>query len=94
MCSWMRFDPSTEIAKLKIPVLIVQGDHDIQVETEQGNMLKKACPSGKLLIVKGMNHILKQAPEERNANIVTYSNPSLPLESTFMTALVRFVQSD
>ena len=31
MQSWVKYDPVVEIAKVKIPVLIVQGGRDIQV---------------------------------------------------------------
>ena len=92
LTSWMRYDPAQEIKKLKIPVLIVQGDHDIQVETLQAEMLKKEVPAAKLEIIGGMNHILKQAPADRAGNMATYNDITLPADPTFIAALVRFVK--
>ena len=37
--SWMQFDPQTEIAKLSVPVLIINGDKDLQVQVSEGDLL-------------------------------------------------------
>ena len=54
-------DPAAELAKVKAPVLIVQGDNDLQVKVEDARLLAAAQPRAQLLIVKGMNHMLKIA---------------------------------
>ena len=80
MISWIKFDPQTEIKKLKIPVLIIQGTTDIQVSVDDAKWLSAAQPKGKLVVIENMNHILKEAPADRQKNIATYSNPDLPLK--------------
>ncbi len=92
MISWLKYDPQQEIRKLSIPVLILQGTTDIQVGMEEAAKLKKASPHATLKLVKGMNHILKQAPEDRQQNIATYSNPDLPLSPGFMPEIVKFIK--
>ncbi|MES2702401.1 MAG: alpha/beta fold hydrolase [Bacteroidota bacterium] len=89
--SWLRHDPQVEIRKLKQPVLIVQGATDIQVKMENAEMLKKAQRKARLEIIQGMNHPLKAAPEDRQKNILTYDNPSLPLAPGLVPALVKFI---
>jgi hypothetical protein len=93
--SWMKYDPKTEIKKLDIPILIVNGTTDIQVTVKDADLLYEASNQQKStkLIVDGMNHILKNAREERNANIATYSNPELPLNSTLELEIIKFIKS-
>lgn len=90
--SWLKYEPQTEIKKLSIPVLIVQGTTDIQVGIAEAEKLKKAYPKATYKIVNGMNHPLKQAPENREQNMATYSNPTLPLSAGLMPAITGFVQ--
>ena len=94
MISWIKYDPRKEIAKLKIPVLIIQGTTDIQVSIADANRLAKALPKAKLAIIEGMNHIMKPAPSDRNLNIATYSQPDLPLKKELITNLIPFLISN
>jgi uncharacterized protein len=91
MMSWLKFDPQTEIKKLKIPVLIIQGSTDIQVSTADAALLKKAKPDAALLEIEGMNHILKTAPADQAANLATYNQPDLPVKKELTDAVVKFV---
>lgn len=91
MISWFKYDPQKEIAKLTIPVLIVQGTTDIQVSTTDANLLHKGLPRAKLVIVEGMNHILKNAPADRQLNIATYTEPDLPLKKELIDNLMPFI---
>lgn len=92
MISWMRYSPTDEIAKLKIPVLLVQGGHDIQVAATEVNLLKQATPNAKILLLNDMNHVLKDAPAEQNANMATYTNSALPLSPGLVDAIEKFVK--
>jgi len=91
MRSWFRYDPAKEIAKLKIPVLILQGSTDIQVHVSDAENLAKASPNAKEEVIMGMNHILKNAPYDRQANMATYNNPALPLSAELVKDIVLFV---
>lgn len=93
LISWFKYDPATEISKLTMPVLIVQGTTDLQVTERDARLLAAANPKGKLVLVPGMNHILKTAPADPQANMATYNNPDLPLEPVFTKAVVTFIQS-
>ena len=88
--SWFRYDPADEIAKLRAPVLIVQGTHDIQVGVIDAARLAGARPEAELRMIEGMNHVLKMAPRSRNENIATYDNPNLPLAPGLVEAIVEF----
>jgi pimeloyl-ACP methyl ester carboxylesterase len=90
--SWFKYDPRKEIAKLSIPVLIVQGTTDIQVSVKDAENLKKAEPKAELKIIEGMNHILKEAEADRTKNIQTYSQPDLPLQKDLITIITGFIK--
>src|SRR5216117_166168 len=49
MQSWTKYDPVVEIAKVKVPVLIIQGGHDIQVSEADARALKAVQPAATLL---------------------------------------------
>ena len=66
LISWLRYDPTKEIVKLRSPVLIVQGTTDIQASLQDPKALAEANPKAGLLIIDGMNHILKMVPHEQS----------------------------
>lgn len=77
--SWIKYNPSIEIKKLRIPILIIQGTTDIQVSVKNAELLAAANKRAELRIVGQMNHILKRAEMDRSKNIATYMNPDLPI---------------
>lgn len=91
LISWFKYDPQKEIKKLKIPILIIQGDTDLQVRTEDAIMLERAASDGRLIIIEGMNHILKPSTSDRQENINTYSNPDLPIMPELIRSIAEFI---
>jgi len=92
--SWMQYDPSKEIAKLNIPILIVQGTNDIQVSIGDAQRLKKAKPTAQLKLIDGMSHILKPAPADRLQNFDTYSQSNLSLHPQLIPILSTYINSN
>lgn len=86
-----RYDPIVEISKLNIPVLIIQGTNDIQVEVNDAQMLHDAAIKSRLEIIKGMNHVFRQASENYLLNLQTYGNPDLPLDDTLLNLILDFI---
>jgi len=72
------------------PTLIVQGKHDIQVTEEDAKLLAEAT-GGKLVLIEGMNHILKDSPANRIGNMMTYNKPDLPISEEAIDAISDFV---
>jgi len=91
--SYMQYDPQVEIAKLELPVLVVNGTTDIQVGVEHAERLLAASTNGQLVIIDRMNHVLKDAEANRNENLKTYYNPDLPLSTELVPAIVDFIKS-
>ncbi|WP_238389627.1 alpha/beta hydrolase [Virgibacillus sp. MSP4-1] len=93
MSSWMKYNPVEEIQKLSMPVLVINGEHDVQVTKKEAENLHEAHENFELLIINEMNHVLKRAPEERAENLDTYSNPDLPLAEGLMDGILSFLQN-
>lgn len=91
LTSWFKYDPQEEIKNLNIPVLIIQGSNDIQVTVEDANRLHAAQPNSKLVILKDMNHIFRIVADNRQANISSYNNPELPIDSGLVDGIVKFI---
>ena len=91
LISWFRYNPAKEIARLSVPVMIVQGTTDVQVSLEDAKALAGAYPAPKLLVVDGMNHVLKMVPNQRDKQVASYSDPSLPVASSLIIEISAFV---
>lgn len=90
MISWFKYDPAVELAKLDLPVLLLQGTTDIQVGVEDAKLLAESSPTAELILVEEMNHILKLAPVDRAENVKTYKNPDLPVAVDLVKSIVSF----
>jgi pimeloyl-ACP methyl ester carboxylesterase len=93
MISWLPIDPAAELAAVKAPVLIIQGETDIQVSVEDARLLAAARPDARLVLLEGVNHVLKPAPADRAANLATYADPDLPLDPRVVPIVAEFVKA-
>ncbi|QJR10024.1 hypothetical protein DSM104443_01075 [Usitatibacter rugosus] len=93
LISWFRYDPVKAIAAFKGRVLIVQGTTDIQVTVDDAKRLAAARPDAKLLIVPGMNHVLKKVGADMAEQVASYGDPKLPIPAEVIEAVARFVKN-
>lgn len=93
MISWIKYDPTKEISKLKIPVLIIQGTTDLQVTVDDARLLSQATTYGKIFIIDKMNHVMKESDSDIQKNIATYNNPNLPLKEGLADDIVNFINN-
>ena len=94
LISWMRYDPGKEISKLRMPVLIIQGTTDLQTRIADAKRLADGNPSAKLLMIDGMNHVLKMVPNEPAQQAASYSDPTLPVATDLVKAVTGFVNEN
>ncbi len=92
MISWFKYEPREIISRIDVPILIIQGDTDLQITVEDAKALHEANPNSELIIIEGMNHVLKDAPMDQQENMATYSNPNLELNAEFKEELIRFIK--
>lgn len=90
MRSWIKYDPSQEISKLEIPILIIQGGKDLQVKPEQSEKLKETVSHAEYLFIPEMNHILKEIKGNRLENHKSYNEPFRKIMPEVITAIVNF----
>ncbi|WP_295771463.1 alpha/beta fold hydrolase [uncultured Mucilaginibacter sp.] len=93
LMTWMRFDPVKEIKKVKAPTLIIQGTTDLQVSAADAERLKKGKSDAKVVMIPGMNYVLKEAPAAQAANLATYNQSGLPVKPELVSAITDFVKS-
>ncbi len=91
MFSWMQYNPQTEIAKLEIPVLIINGDKDIQVQVSEAIKLKEAKPDAQFEIIKNMNHIFKKNKGDLAENQKSYNDESIPVIPKLIKVISSFI---
>ena len=76
-----------------MPVLILQGTTDFQVKVEDARLLAAANTEATFSIIDGMNHMLKTVPAEQAAQVRSYSDPDLPVNTQLVAAITTFVGS-
>ena len=91
LISWIKYNPQEEIKHLTIPILIINGTKDIQVSSNEAELLYKSNENSKLFIVENMNHLLKEIKGDINENMLSYTNPDLPVMSDLIEIISNFV---
>ena len=92
LISWFKYVPAQRIAELTMPVLVVQGNTDIQVDVVQANRLHGARPGAKLAIIPGMNHVFKHVRAVAELQVASYGDPSLPVSPLLVKSIADFLQ--
>jgi fermentation-respiration switch protein FrsA (DUF1100 family) len=93
LISLFRQDPARAFAALKVPALIIQGSHDIQVSVDDARQLKAAKPDAELALIEGMNHVMRIVPNDEKQQLASYKNPDLPLAAALGTHILAFIDS-
>lgn len=92
LISLLSYDPARLLGAVAKPVLIVQGERDLQVSVADARRLAAADPKARLALVPGANHVLKAVEsDDRAANFASYGNPDLPLAPGIVDAIAAFV---
>lgn len=92
LISAFSYDPRRLLAGYEKPVLILQGQRDIQVREADAQALKLADPKATLVLLPDVNHVLKSvASDDPAANIATYGNSSLPLAPGVVQSINDFL---
>jgi len=92
LISDMSCDPGQLVAQLQKPVLVLQGQRDIEVGEADARRLKQKAPRAELVLLPGVNHVLKAVPtDDRGTNVAAYADPSLPLVPGVVDAIAGFL---
>lgn len=91
LASWVAINPLEEIKNVKVPALIINGDKDLQVQVADAEKLKKAKPDATLIIIKNMNHVLKEIEKDED-NMKSYMSADFPISKQLIQTIVEFVK--
>lgn len=93
MQTWSKYEPTAEIARLKVPVLIVQGGKDIQVSEADARALAAAQPAATLLLIPNANHVYRAATTtDLRGQIKLYTDPTIPVVPELAAGIVRWLR--
>jgi len=88
------YDPATEVARLQLPLLILQGRTDLQVLVKDAELLHSAQPRSTLTLLPDVNHVLKRMSSSSMADQQpSYHDPSLPLAPDVISAIVGWIHA-
>lgn len=92
LASWLAFDPVREFRTLKVPVLFVRGEADLQVSGEAFARLVSARPSSAAKIVPRMNYVLKEVNSEEE-NYAAFTDPSFPVPGLLADLIAAYAKA-
>ncbi len=93
LISWMNYDPIEIIRNQEVPILIVGGDKDLQVNVENADLLNEACGQCEIKIIAKMNHVLFQIEGDEMENYKSYSDPNYNISEELISIVTNFVSS-
>jgi dienelactone hydrolase len=91
MISWIQTNPVELIKNIQKPILILNGNKDLQVTEENAKLLQDANPKSKIIILENMNHVLKKIINDSD-NYLSYTSPTFPIHEGLVDAMKKFIQ--
>ena len=93
LISWFKYNPRTVIASVKCRSSLFRVKMIFRFRWRMPKFLKKGCPAAELLLIDKMNHVLKDCESKAvQQQMLTYGNPSLPVNSTLIASVSTFVK--
>jgi pimeloyl-ACP methyl ester carboxylesterase len=69
-----------DLARIRVPVVIVQSEHDEFIRREHAEYLAHSIPGAELIILKSVSHFAPlQRPEQFNAVLLKFVSKVLPI---------------
>lgn len=90
--SILGFNPAVALASVNKPVLLVGGGKDIQVNSNDHELLMRARHDAAVFWHPSMSHTLKAIPVDEEDHQQSYTNPTLPLADGLIEAITAFVR--
>ena len=92
MRSLAGFDAPAAIRAVRQPVLIVQGETDLQATVADAERLHAARPDARLVLIPEVNHVLKRTTESTpQGQMVTYQDPGIPIVTSAVQAIADWI---
>lgn len=92
MMNWMQYNPQEEIKKLQMPILLINGTKDLQVEPKEAKLLNEAVPGSSLELIDNMNHVLVTIEGDNLENSKSYNESFRKISPQLIEAILKFVK--
>ena len=88
------FDAPAAIRAVRSPVLIVQGETDLQATVADAERLHGARPNARLVLIPEVNHVLKHVADRTLAGQMgTYQDPTVPITPAAVAAIADWIRA-
>lgn len=88
--TFVALDPAEFLARIKCPVLAVNGDKDIQVDADNLAAIQRLVPHATVMRMSGLNHLLQHAA---TGEIAEYSEISETIAPEVLDAIAAFISA-
>ncbi len=85
------FDLKLDLPKVKKPILVIQGDRDMQVTYYEYTKLVAAVSHAKGVVIPEMNHVLKVVSPFVDDNNRAFQDPAFPIPLELLTSILDFI---
>ncbi|MCL6569383.1 MAG: alpha/beta hydrolase, partial [Meiothermus silvanus] len=69
----LRDDPGARLAEVRVPTLLVWGEHDVIVPRELGEQLLGFIPGSRLVVIPGAGHnVMYDRPQDFNHTVIPF----------------------
>lgn len=90
--NWMSYNPTVEIEKLDIPVLVINGTKDLQVSVAEAKLLNDAAKNSELKLIDKMNHVLFIIEGDDQENAKSYNDHSAKVSEELINDIIAFIK--
>ena len=92
MRSLAAYDPPAAIRAVRQPVLLVQGETDLQATVADAERLHAARPDARLVLLPDVNHVLKRIADRTvPGQMPTYQDPGIPIVPEAVQAIADWI---
>lgn len=90
--NWMQYNPTEEIEKLDIPVLVINGTKDLQVSVDEAKLLNDAAKNSELKLIDKMNHVLFIIEGDDQENAKSYNDHAGKVSEELINDIIAFIK--
>ncbi len=92
IANWMTYDPTEEIVKLDMPILIINGTKDLQVSVDEAKLLNDSAKNSELKLIDKMNHMLFIIEGDDQENVKSYNDQAGIVSEELINDIVTFIK--
>ena len=92
MMNWMQYNPQEEIKKLQMPILIINGTKDLQVDFKEATLLHEANTNSTMKLIENMNTVLVPIEGDNLDNSKSYDETFRKISPQLIQEITDFIK--